>query len=288
MSSEGEPPAKRARMAFATLEQTIPEGEAPVEGMSTVASHAAAERSVKSDVAFMVDYMAEDEIRNILKAEAERNPKALESLREYFDITRKNSTVRSIEYYTDILRVEPPIPGYYGPIASAEYDDRWSDACRVICYEAVNHRSPFISKQNAVTALRTIGRWIVRQNDPRLRMSAIIIMLRKVLLYMTTSEREETIAHYGTLQQLSDFHIDLPQDYMPDWLEETHKCEWTGDGKNYQVLHMADFEEENSNSFEEENEEEDMRERVIRQVYGQVDSTKASSSGDSATAPEDT
>ena len=62
------------------------------------------QRGTAADISSMVQNMDEDELRAVLAAEAGRNPSALGSLRQYFDLTRKNGSVMSAESFTDILR----------------------------------------------------------------------------------------------------------------------------------------------------------------------------------------
>lgn len=60
-------------------------------------------RHTAADISSIVQKMNKDELRAVLAAEAGRNPSALESLRQYFNLTRKNTSVMSVETYTDIL-----------------------------------------------------------------------------------------------------------------------------------------------------------------------------------------
>jgi len=78
-----------------------------------------------ADISSIVQELDADELRDILAAEAERNHHVLESVTQYFDITRNNTSVISIEYYINRLRVAPPIRGHYGPIAMQNWRDRW-------------------------------------------------------------------------------------------------------------------------------------------------------------------
>jgi len=64
--------------------------------------------------------------------------------------------------------------------------------------------------------LRTIGKDMVRDDDPRLRKDDVIRTMRTVLRYMTRAERDAFVSRYGSLKELSDFRLEFAHDNDPD------------------------------------------------------------------------
>jgi hypothetical protein len=52
--------------------------------------------------------------------------------------------------------------------------------------------------------------------------SEVHLRTRSVIRYLTRTEKKDLIHRYGSIKALSEFRVDLPQDYDPDWLQ-THE-----------------------------------------------------------------
>lgn len=238
---------------------------------------------VNFDVSYMVKQLDKAELRILLAAEANRSHQVLDSLRWYFDITHGKSSFKSVEYFTDIFRSVPLTPNHDDLSSVKDFMNRWSSAVNRF-NSIISYQSPLSSKQNATSALRAIGKHIVRgglANHGLLRKDDVTRMLRLVLRCMTRAEREDTIATYGSVVALGDFCIDFLHDYNPIWLQHCPRNGLTiPQGLfNQENLQDADFQSDGGNVGSDENDvsgaggdEEDknkMRRKALVTVYGQ-------------------
>jgi hypothetical protein len=48
-----------------------------------------------------------------------------------------------------------------------------------------------------------------------------------IINLLTASEEQDLVERYGSMKALSDFRLDFPHDYNPDWLQKLDKRRWT-------------------------------------------------------------
>lgn len=130
----------------------------------------------------------EDELRAVLATQARRNPTTLESLQIYFDLSRKNASVLSAEFFSDILRQGDGIAvSHTGPIAMQKRYEHWMSVIQQLLRHA-NHRSLPETRLNAVSAIRRARSLYM---EDTVRRGESLRALATVLRYMTPQERAD-------------------------------------------------------------------------------------------------
>jgi hypothetical protein len=72
--------------------------------------------------------------------------------------------------------------------------------------------------------------------------SEVHLRTRSVIRYLTRTEKKDLIHRYGSIKALSEFRVDLPQDYDPDWLQDITLREGVMQDQHYgEVLDEADL-----------------------------------------------
>jgi hypothetical protein len=191
------------------------------------------DQALRSEVVTVVQDLDVEALKDLLIAQSLQNTQSLRDLRQYYDIARDNTTVVTVEELINVLRITPRAQGHTGPFAIKAEKERWADALRLFLMK-VNYRSDFETKENAIRALRTMGKcwphcW-----------PGLIANMRVVLRNMPGKERSKLADKYGSLEELSDFQENFAHDHNASQLpRKKHLSEHVRHKDD--IIHEAEF-----------------------------------------------